>query len=62
MTNSEKQKFVVEIMAFAYRQTLLECIGTAEDKLPMELLAWSKALLELESEFRQALLKNDVLN
>ena len=59
---AEKQKAVVEIMALAFRRTLAELIGSPSHKPSLELIAWSKAFIELDIEFRQALLKNDVLN
>ena len=60
---AETKKIVVEIMAEAFKRALSEIIGSASNKEPMELVAWSKAFMELEQEFRQALLKNnDVLN
>ena len=59
---AEKQKAVVEIMALAFRLTLAELIGSPSHKPSLELVAWSKAFIELEQEFRLALLKNNGLN
>ncbi len=59
---AEKQEAVVKIMAIAFKRTLAELIGSPSYKPSLELLAWSKAFIELECEFNQALLKNDVSN
>ena len=54
MSDIEKQ--ALQIMATAFKRSLKEHIGSLEDKPPIELVAWSKALIELELDFRQALL------
>ena len=59
---AEQQKAIVEIMAIAFKLTLTELIGSPSHKPSLELLAWLKAFGELEWEFNQALLKNDVSN
>ena len=59
---AEQQKAVVKIMALEFKRTLAEFIGSPSHEPSLELLAWSKAFIELDIEFRQALLKNDVRN
>ncbi|MEH2434979.1 MAG: hypothetical protein V7K25_12120 [Nostoc sp.] len=59
MNDAEKQKYALQIMSEAFKRFLKENIGNVEDKPIIEILAWSRAMLELEQEFRAALLTKD---
>lgn len=58
MTNPQTQKQAVQIMADAFKRSLIEHIGQISEKPPMELVAWSKALISLEQEIRLELLRD----
>lgn len=56
-SDAEKQRFAVQVLANAFRRSLEEHIGSLENKPPTELVAWSKALIEMEQAIRQQLLQ-----
>lgn len=57
MNDAEKEKYALHVLKVAFVRHLSEAVGSIENKPPMELVAWSQALLELEQEMRQQLLK-----
>ncbi len=58
MNNVREQKYAIQVMSEAFKRSLTEFVGNIGDKPPIELVAWSKALIELEQEMRQELLRD----
>lgn len=57
-SDTEKQKYAVHVLSEAFKRSLIEHMGLLANKPPIELVAWSKALIEVEQAVRQQLLIN----